>query len=297
MPSRIATSNSAPGGIFLGAIQHTSPNVSRAVQNFSAMARSPVEKLMKTSFVMGIIWVGPGTPEVYPIPRVKSTSCRSTYPVLLVRLSRCTIAGTQAAFDDYLRDLRNVQGKSEPDGHLGVDGRWSCRPIPARPQGVFPQWRLGSCRPVCSHGFGVRRAARGLSIVVMQVPHLLARRQAPAIRGRVPRNRARPPTRAVPNVNIPVLLLGQFDAERLVEKPNLLDLASFQDQERQRNVGHVPASNARLRSCSTLPQPCLPDRSQASGGYNPPPYLDGSRPSRRNRPSRMVMGCGGQPGM
>src|SRR5438552_1576766 len=50
-----------------------------------------------------------------------------------------------------------------------------------------------------------------------------------------------------------VLLLGQFDAEGLVEEPKLLDLASFQDQKRQRNVGHESTSNAGRRSSVSRP--------------------------------------------
>src|SRR5262245_27528784 len=44
-----------------------------------------------------------------------------------------------------------------------------------------------------------------------------------------------------------VLLLRQFDAEGLVEQPKLLDLAGFQDQKRQGNVGHESTSNVGRR--------------------------------------------------
>ena len=58
-----------------------------------------------------------------------------------------------------------------------------------------------------------------------------------------------------PSGFVPVLLLDQFNAESLVENPHLLDLASFQDQERQRNVGHESTSTVGpLSSYAVLPQ-------------------------------------------
>jgi hypothetical protein len=47
------------------------------------------------------------------------------------------------------------------------------------------------------------------------------------------------------NRPMPVLLLDQINAERLVESPKLLDLACFQDQKCKRNVSHECALYAR----------------------------------------------------
>ena len=53
---------------------------------------------------------------------------------------------------------------------------------------------------------------------------------------------------------LPVLFLGQVNADSSVEKPNLLGLASFQDQERQQNVSHEPTSTCGpLTSYAVLP--------------------------------------------